>query len=128
MTSQLAHEDIGTDLSMWKLFDEDKNDCWSNAEFDKMCVPPCDLKFIDVSTAAVKDSKCGSNEISPDDFAEKAEDLQAFYKGLERPMTQMAGGCVVVRTCICTISVIYLCLEYICIGYVYMYVHLCTCI
>jgi hypothetical protein len=113
---------------MWKLFDQDGDDCWSNAEFDRMCVPPCDLTFIDVSKAAVKDSKCGSDKISPDDFAEKSEDLQAFYKGLERPMTQMSGGCVVVRTCICTISVIYLCLEYICIGYVYMYVHLCTCI
>ena len=48
---QLAHDDIGTDISLWTLHDEDKDDCWSSAEFDKMCVPPCDLKFVDVIKA-----------------------------------------------------------------------------
>jgi hypothetical protein len=108
---------------MWKLFDTDKDDCWSNAEFDQMCVPPCDLKFIEVSSAAAKDSKCGSDKISPDDYAEKAEDLQAFRKPLERPMTQMSGGCVVVRMCVCIISVMYLCLEYISVMYICMYIY-----
>ena len=124
MTSQLAHEDIGTDLSMWKLFDTDKDDCWSNAEFDQMCVPPCDLKFIDVSTAAAKDSKCGSDKISPDDFAEKAQDLEAFRKELERPMTEMSGGCVVVRVCV---YIAYLCMSRIYIYRLSMYVHTCIC-
>jgi hypothetical protein len=121
LTSQLAHEDIGTDLSMWKLFDEDGDDCWSNAEFDKMCVPPCDLTFIDVSKAAAKDSKCGNDKISPDDFAEKGEDLQAFYKVLETPMTQMAGGCVVVRVCMY--------ISYVCMSRIYIYrlsIYVCT--
>ncbi len=96
---------------MWKLFDKDKDDCWSNAEFDKMCVPPCDLKFIDVSTAAAKDSKCGSDKISPDDFAEKVQDLEAFRKELETPMTEMSGVRVCgVRVCI---YIGYLCM-YVC--------------
>ena len=106
---------------MWKLFDIDGNDCWSKAEFDQMCVSPCDLTFIDVSTAAAKDSKCGSDnsEISPDDFAVKAEDLQAFRKPLERPMTQMAGEC----GCACAYtSVMYVCLEYI----YRLCMHVCT--